>query len=60
MQDGFFESNNGKLHYISGGSSDTAVVLIHGADRNVQNAQYWKNHFEWLSKNCTEIPKKIL
>lgn len=39
----------------SSGTTPTAahsLVLIHGADRRLQNAAHWKPHFPFLEKHC--------
>ena len=44
-----------ELHFVEGGNADTALILLHGANRELQNAAIWTKHFDWLSKNCKFI-----
>ncbi len=48
--------NGKKLHSIRGGDtarSNRIIVLLHGANREVQNAEYWRPQFEFLATQGT-------
>lgn len=38
-----------RLRALSGGAGDTLFLLVHGADRNFQNAGHWNNHLDALA-----------
>lgn len=51
----FFDLEQGqKLHYVSGGQIDQThpylFLLIHGASREHQNSQHWKDHYDYFSQ----------
>jgi pimeloyl-ACP methyl ester carboxylesterase len=41
--------NTRTLRAIAGGQGRPLFVLVHGADRQFQNAAYWRPHCQWLS-----------
>ncbi len=56
-EDDYVNLPNGmKLHSIRGGDTATSnriIVLLHGANREVQNAEYWRPQFEFLATQGT-------
>jgi len=43
-------SNGQVLHSVMTGDGETLILLVHGADRKTQNADYWKPFLPRLSK----------
>jgi pimeloyl-ACP methyl ester carboxylesterase len=42
------------MHSLMGGDKPSpTIVLVHGADRKLQNCRHWTPHFEWLRKKGT-------
>lgn len=42
--------NGQSLHTLMAGSGETLILMIHGADRKAQNAEYWEPFIPSLSK----------
>eukprot|EP01118_Nematostelium_gracile_P019091 TRINITY_DN871_c0_g1_i1.p1 TRINITY_DN871_c0_g1~~TRINITY_DN871_c0_g1_i1.p1 ORF type:complete len:282 (-),score=68.83 TRINITY_DN871_c0_g1_i1:74-802(-) len=40
--------------------SGFSIVLVHGADKDLQNANYWKEHLDWMGKMGTVYAMDML
>jgi len=38
------------LRAVAGGQGRPLLVLVHGADRQFQNATHWQAHYDWLAR----------
>ena len=53
-------SNGQVLHSLMAGEGQTLILLVHGADRKTQNADYWKPFIPQLSKHGRVVAVDML
>ena len=49
-----------ELHFLTGGSGNNVVILIHGGHKQLQNAEHWRPHFSWLEKQANFFAVDLL